>query len=60
MMCPHCEATVKKAVEAIEGITAAVASHEQGTVEITYKKKPDLGKIQSVIEEKGYKYIGVK
>ena len=29
MMCPHCEAHVKKALEAIEGVTEAIPSHEK-------------------------------
>ena len=29
MMCPHCEARVKKALEALPGVTEAVASHEE-------------------------------
>ena len=34
MMCPHCEARVKKACEAIEGVTLATPSHVEGTVVI--------------------------
>ena len=34
MMCPHCEARVKKACENVEGVVSAVPSHERGTVEI--------------------------
>ena len=32
MMCAHCEARVKKALEAVEGVVSANASHESGTV----------------------------
>ena len=32
MMCPHCEARVKKACEAIDGVILATPSHERGTV----------------------------
>jgi len=34
MMCPHCEARVKKACEAIDGVVSATPSHEKGTVEL--------------------------
>ena len=34
MMCPHCEARVKKACEGIEGVVSATPSHENGTVEL--------------------------
>ncbi|MBQ8411050.1 MAG: cation transporter, partial [Ruminiclostridium sp.] len=35
MMCGHCEATVKKALEAIEGVANAEVSHEKGTAVVT-------------------------
>lgn len=60
MMCPHCEATVKKALEGLPEVASAVASHENGTVEITPEGELDLEKVKAVIEEKGYKYIGSK
>ncbi len=60
MMCPHCEATVKKALEGLPEVASAVASHEKGTVEILVEGELDLDKVKAVIEEKGYKYIGVK
>ncbi len=60
MMCPHCEATVKKALEALPEVTTATASHEKGTVDILVEGELDLDKVKAVIEEKGYKYIGVK
>ncbi len=34
MMCPHCEARVKKALEGIDGVSAAEVSHEKGTAVI--------------------------
>ena len=38
MMCPHCEATVKKALEALDGVTEAAVSHEAGTALVTLSK----------------------
>ena len=38
MMCGHCEAHVKKALEAIDGVTEAVASHEKGTAVVTLEQ----------------------
>ena len=35
MMCGHCEARVKKTLEAIDGVTEAVVSHESGTAVVT-------------------------
>ena len=60
MMCPHCEATVKKALEELPEVTTATASHEKGTVDILVEGELDLEKVKAVIEEKGYKYLGPK
>ena len=60
MMCPHCEATVKKALEAIDGIESAEASHEKGTAEITLSKDVEAAVIQKAIEDKDYKYLGIE
>lgn len=55
MMCPHCEAAVTKAVEALPQVDKAVASHEAGTVEITLNAEIDEATLKAVIEEAGYK-----
>ena len=39
MMCPHCEATVKTALESIDGVTSAEVSHESGTAVVTLSKE---------------------
>lgn len=52
MMCPHCEARVKKAVEEIEGVEEAAASHKKKTV--TVFGQCDIEKVKSVIAEQGY------
>ena len=59
MMCQHCEAHVKKALEAIDGIEMAVASHEQNTVTITNTKDIDEALIKAAIEDAGYEYGGI-
>jgi Cu2+-exporting ATPase len=59
MMCAHCEAHVKKALEAIEGIESAVASHEENLVTITNSKDVDEALIKAAIEEAGYEYAGI-
>ena len=60
MMCGHCEAHVKKALEAIEGIENAVASHEENMVTITTSKDVDESVIKAAIEDAGYEYVGIK
>lgn len=57
MMCPHCEARVKKALENIPEIETAVASHERGTVTITLKKDLSDEIIKETIEKEGYRVI---
>ncbi len=36
MMCGHCEAAVKKALEALDGVAGAEVSHEKGTAVVTF------------------------
>lgn len=59
MMCGHCEAHVKKALEAIDGIESAVASHEENLVTITNSKDIDEAAIKAAVEEAGYEYGGL-
>ena len=54
MMCGHCEAHVKKALEAIPQVDTAVASHEQGTVVVTLNAPVDDAVLAKAIEEAGY------
>ncbi len=54
MMCPHCEATVKKALEEIDGIAAAYPSHEKNEVKIELNKEVPDDVIEKVITDKGY------
>ncbi len=59
MMCGHCEAHVKKALEAIDGIESVVASHEDNLVTITNSKDVDEALIKAAVEEAGYEYVGI-
>jgi len=59
MMCSHCEAHVKKALEAIDGIDSAVASHEKNLVTITNSKAVDEALIRDAITDAGYEYEGI-
>ena len=60
MMCPHCEATVKKAVEKIEGVTEAVADHENGIVTVTSGTEIAEDVFKSAVEDAGYDFKGIK
>ena len=59
MMCAHCEAHVKEALEAIEGIESAVASHEENLVTLTTSKEVEEGLIKEAVTKAGYEYVGV-
>ena len=54
MMCPHCEARVKKTVEAISGVKEAVADHKSATVKVSLMGEVHDEKIVSAITEAGY------
>ena len=58
MMCGHCEIHLKKALEAIDGITSATPSHERGTVTIETSKEVDGAAIKAAVTEAGYEYCG--
>ena len=58
MMCGHCEEHVKKALEAIDGIDSAVASHEENLVTVTNSRDVDEATIKAAVEEAGYEYAG--
>ncbi len=60
MMCEHCEASVKKALEKIDGIESATASHTAGTAVITLSKDVDEALIKEAIEDRDYKYLGME
>ena len=57
MMCPHCEAHVKKALEAIEGVESATPSHQNGNAVVTLSKEVDLQTLHLAITEAGYKVL---
>ncbi len=54
MMCPHCEARVKKTLEAIDGVAEAVPSHKEGTVTVTLTKEIPTDTLKKAIEAQGY------
>lgn len=57
MMCPHCEATVKKTLEELDGVTQAVASHEKGTAVVTLEKEVPFETLKKAVADKGYTVI---
>ena len=60
MMCAHCEANVKKALEAIEGVESAIADHEAGTAKVTLTKDVADEVLKEAVEAKDYKVTGIE
>jgi len=60
MMCEHCEAHVKKALEAIPGITSAAPSHKAKEAVITLSSEVSEDAIKQAIVDAGYEYLGTK
>lgn len=60
MMCGHCEARVKKALEDINGIDEAIVSHEKGTAIISLSSDVSDKTIRKAIQDAGYKFLGIK
>ena len=60
MMCPHCEAHVKKALEALEGVENVVPSHKdkQATLTLTAPVSDEI--LKSTVEAQGYKVLGIE
>lgn len=60
MMCNHCEMTVKKALEALDGVEKADVSHIKGTAVLTLDKAVADGDIKKAIEDKDYTFKGIE
>ena len=59
MMCGHCEAHVKKALEAVAGVTEAVASHEKGTAVVTLSQEVSNDVLTAAVKDAGYEVTGI-
>ena len=60
MMCCHCEARVKKALEAIPGVSEAVASHTDGTAVVTLTEDVADDVLKNAVETQDYKVTGIQ
>ena len=60
MMCAHCEATVKKALEAVDGVASAVADHNNGTAVVTLTKDVSNETLKAAVEAQDYEVTGVE
>ncbi len=60
MMCGHCEATVKKALEALDQVTEAVVSHDAGTAVLTLSGDVDDAVLKQTVEDKDFTVVGIE
>ena len=59
MMCEHCEATVKKVLEKIDGVASADVSHKEGTAVVTLSGDVADDKLKEAVEDRDYKVISI-
>ncbi len=60
MMCAHCEASVKKALEALAGVETAEVSHEEGTAVVSLSGEVADDVLKKAVEDKDYKVLSVE
>ena len=60
MMCAHCEARVKKVLEAIDGVESAVADHNANTAVVTLSADVSDDVLRKAVEDQDYKVLGVE
>ncbi|MEE0818654.1 MAG: heavy metal translocating P-type ATPase [Coprococcus catus] len=59
MMCGHCEATVKKALEGLDGVASAEVSHEAGTAVVEFSTDVADDVLKKTVEDKDYKVTAI-
>lgn len=60
MMCPHCEAHVKRALEALAGVENVVPSHVEKKATLTLTSPVDDATLKATVEAQGYKVLGIE
>ena len=60
MMCGHCEARVKKCLEALEGVSEAKVSHEEGTAVVGMAEEISDDILTKAVEEQDYKVLSIQ
>ena len=60
MMCEHCEARVKKVLEAIDGVESAVADHNKKTAVVTLSSEVEDDVLKNAVEAQDYKVLGIE
>ncbi len=57
MMCPHCEASVKKALEELPTVESAAVSHEKGTAVVRLSAETSFDTLKQAVEALDYKVV---
>lgn len=60
MMCQHCEATVKKTLEELDGVKSAQVSHEKGTAVVDMASPLSDNVLKKAVEDKDYKVTSIE
>ena len=60
MMCAHCEAHVKEALEKIDGVTNVIADHEKNLVTLSAATAIDESILKAAVEGAGYEFAGIR
>ena len=60
MMCGHCEARVKKVLEALPQVDEAEVSHTEGTAVVTLNAELDDETLKKTVEDQDYKVVGIE
>ena len=60
MMCVHCEARVKKSLEALDGVSEAAVSHESGTAVVKLSGEVSDAALTKAVEDQDYKVLGIQ
>lgn len=60
MMCAHCEAAVKKALEALTGVETASVSHENGIATVKMSAEVSNEELKKAVEEKDYNVLKIQ
>ncbi len=60
MMCPHCEARVKKVLEDLDGVTEAVTSFQAGTAVVTLSKSISVDALAKAVTDSGYTVLEIQ
>ena len=60
MMCGHCEMHIKKALEALDGVTEALVSHKTGTAVVTLDKDVSDDILKQAVADQGYQVTDIQ